>query len=130
MGAYQSKAPPRDCLLKAQQRQSDLMQQGTAQMVAGRTFEGQAFVSHPPEILFKDFEVGKTRKTRITLTNVSLSFNSFKIKNLPDSIVDFFIVSYEKPGRMSAGTSCVIDIAFTPQINKDIIAEVTRVEPV
>ena len=29
-----------------------------------------------------------------------------------------------QPGRMSAGTSCVLHIAFTPQLNEDILAEV------
>lgn len=44
----------------------------------------------------------------MVVTNVSLSFNTFKLVDLPDKIRDFFKVSYIPPGRMSAGTSCVI----------------------
>ena len=40
---------------------------------------------------------------QITVTNVSLSINSFKILALPDSVRDFFEISYKPPGHISAG---------------------------
>jgi hypothetical protein len=113
-----------EALARAQGRQKDRLAHGAAQVVAGRTFAGAAFVAQPNEITFTDFTVGHTHRTKVLLTNVSLSFNSFKVLPLPDHIIDFFEVSYEKPGRMSAGTSCVLHIAFTPQLNEDILAEV------
>ena len=39
---------------------------------------------------------------RFTLTNVSYTFNHFKLLDLDDEIKDFFEITYEKPGRMSA----------------------------
>ena len=44
--------------------------------------------------------------------------------DLPDNVRDFFEVSYLKPGRMSAGTSCSIDVTFKPQVNEDIFTEI------
>lgn len=66
------------------------------------------------------------------LTNVSFSFNSFKLLPLHDSIKvstdiflkllqDFFHIVYIPTGRMSAGLSTTITITFTPQLNQDIV---------
>jgi len=54
------------------------------------------------------------------MTNVSFSFNSFKLLPLHDSIKDFFHIQYTPSGRMSAGLSTTITITFTPQLNQDI----------
>lgn len=54
------------------------------------------------------------------MTNVSLSFNSFKLLPLEDKIKDFFNIVYAPSGRMSAGLSTTITITFTPQLNQDI----------
>lgn len=48
------------------------------QVVLGREYKGTGFLPAPAIIDFKDFTVGKTMKLRIVLTNVSLTFNSFK----------------------------------------------------
>ncbi|KAH8059174.1 hypothetical protein JL722_5728 [Aureococcus anophagefferens] len=113
----------RDCLARAQRRQKDRLASGAPQIIAGRTLRSAAFVAEPTRIEFKDFAVGESHHRKITLTNVSLSFNNFKVLPLGDAIVDFFDVSYVKPGRMSAGTSCVIDVTFTPQVDEDIFDE-------
>lgn len=54
------------------------------------------------------------------MTNVSFSFNSFKLLPLEDKIKDFFHIVYTPSGRMSAGLSTTITITFTPQLNEDI----------
>ncbi len=54
------------------------------------------------------------------MTNVSFSFNSFKLLPLHDSIKDFFHVQYTPSGRLSAGLSTQIKITFTPELNQDI----------
>ena len=54
------------------------------------------------------------------MTNVSFSFNSFKLMPLEDKIKDFFNIVYAPSGRMSAGLSTTITITFTPQLNEDI----------
>ena len=40
-----------------------------------------------------------------------------------DEVKDFFEIMYTKPGRMSAGMTCAINITFHPKVNKDIIVE-------
>eukprot|EP00937_MAST-01D_sp_MAST-1D-sp2_P006935 g6935.t1 len=93
------------------------------QVVWGKEFTGRPFLSEPAEILFKDFTVNKTERRRVVLTNVSFSFNTFKLLPLPDDIKDFFEIEYKKPGRMSAGMTCTIHITFHPKVNKDILAD-------
>ena len=92
------------------------------QIVWGKEFKGDAFISKPAKLIFKDFDVGKKMRMRFTLTNVSYTFNHFKLLDLDDEIKDFFEITYEKPGRMSAGTSCSILIEFDPKLNKDIVS--------
>jgi hypothetical protein len=77
---------------------------GVEQIAGGRVFKGEAFISKPDILLFKDFEVGRSYKKNFILTNVSYTFNSFKLLALDDAVIDFFVITYEKPGRMSAGT--------------------------
>ena len=114
------------------------------QVVAGREFKGTAFISKPEKIIFnvrvtlfllsKDFEVGMTHTQTILFTNVSFSFNSFKLLPLDDKIKDFFHIDYTPSGRMSAGLSTSITITFTPQLNQDItsvfpiLSETGRIE--
>lgn len=114
-----------DALKKAQLRQKTRLLEGTPQVAGGRTFHGQAFVAKPDIILFKDFQVGKVYKKKILLTNVSLTFNSFKILDLSERITDFFDIKYERQGRMSAGMSVTIEITFIPKVDEDIISELS-----
>jgi hypothetical protein len=51
-----------------------------------KNFKGNAFISKPDKILFKDFTVGKRHVLVITLTNVSNAFNSFNVLPLPEKI--------------------------------------------
>lgn len=110
----------RDALNRAKDRHHDRIEYGTEQIAGGKLFQGDAFVSKPEQLVYVDFEVGKTYKKHFTLTNVSYTFNSFKILDLPDDCIDFFTVTFVKPGRMSAGMSCGLDIEFKPMVNKDI----------
>ena len=64
--------------------------------------------------------MGVSHTQTILLTNVSFSFNSFKLLPLEDNIRDFFYIQYTPSGRMSAGLSTSITITFTPQLNQDI----------
>ncbi len=58
-------------------------------VVWGRTFKGAAFISEPSCIEIKDFDVGKSYARTFTLTNVSFTFNAFKILDLPDAGLRF-----------------------------------------
>jgi len=113
----------KDCFESAKQAQTSRLTQGTEQVAGGRTFKGEGFVSKPHILEFKDFEVGQVYKKRFILTNASYTFNSFRLLNLTDDVIDFFEISFEKPGRVSAGVSCPLDIVFAPKTNKDIFTQ-------
>lgn len=115
----------KDSFARAKERQRQRLEEGQEQIAGGKIFRGQSFVPKPAEVLFKDFEVGKHYKKVFTLTNASYTFNSFKILDLPDNVIDFFVITFEKPGRMSAGVSCSIEVAFNPQLNQDIMTHLS-----
>lgn len=79
---------------KAKQRQKEGIVK--PQVVAGREFKGTSFISKPERIVFKvsinitysykDFTVGIPHTLTILVTNVSFSFNSFKLLPLNDNI--------------------------------------------
>ena len=71
-------------------------------------------------IEYNDFEVNKRYKHTIEVTNVSLTFNQFKLLPLDDAVKDFFEIIFEPPGRMSAGVSCKIILYFLPKLYQDI----------
>jgi hypothetical protein len=87
----------------------------------GKTFQGSAFIPKPDKIVFKDFDVGSSYSITVVLTNVSFTFNSFKLLPLELEIKDFFAVTFTPPGRMSAGLTCPVTITFNPKVNKDIV---------
>ena len=113
----------RDALDRAKERHHDRIVDGVEQIAGGKVFQGKAFVSTPSDLIFYDFEVGKTYKKKFSLTNVSYTFNSFKYIDLDEDHRDFFTVTFEKPGRMSAGMTCSLDIEFRPRVNQDIFIE-------
>lgn len=105
---------------KAKERQKNRQLEGTTQIAGGRVFEGAGFISKPESLEFMDFEVGQSYRRSFVLTNVSYTFNSFRFVPLSEDVVDFFDIHYPKPGRMSAGISCTLEVRFQPQLNKDI----------
>jgi len=48
--------------------------------------QGQAFLSKPAEVVFKDFEVGKVFRRRLQLTNVSYTVNHCKLLGLSEHL--------------------------------------------
>jgi hypothetical protein len=100
------------------------------QIACGREFKGKSFLAenltHPElqdRIEFRDFKVGQVYKQTIRLTNVSYTFNTFKLKHLGDDIRDFFEIKYKLPGYISAGLTCDLHITFEPKIPEDINTE-------
>ena len=112
----------KNCFQKAKERQFNRLHNGIEQIAAGKKFNGIAFQSEPSEIIFTDFEIGKKYKKNIFFTNTSYTFNSFKLLELSEEIVELFTISYERMGRMSAGVSVNIEIIFSPKKNIDIHA--------
>ncbi|CAF3926048.1 unnamed protein product [Adineta steineri] len=95
------------------------------QVVGAKRFEGTVpFKSDPSEIYFKDFDVGKVYRTRVTLTNVTLTINTLKLVDLSESLKDFIILKFEPPGMISAGMSCYLYVTFEPKINENLRGEI------
>ncbi|ELU13530.1 hypothetical protein CAPTEDRAFT_225037, partial [Capitella teleta] len=90
------------------------------QVAGGREFQGCAFYSKPDVVHFKDFEVGKTYKKRVILTNVSYTVNYCKLTGLTEHLKDFITLSFDPPGQMSAGLTCELNVTFKPMINEDL----------
>ncbi|XP_074655233.1 cilia- and flagella-associated protein 74-like isoform X2 [Tubulanus polymorphus] len=95
------------------------------QVAAGREFKGVAFYSKPSVIHFKDFDVGKSYKKRVTLTNVSYSVNYCKLIGITEHLKDFIKIHFDPPGQMSAGLTCEMLVTFKPMINEDLFGEVS-----
>eukprot|EP00794_Sanderia_malayensis_P015259 gene15259-16834_t len=94
------------------------------QVAAGREFKGSAFYSKPDVLVFKDFDIGKTYKKKVLLTNVSYSQNFCKFVGISDNLKDFLEIQFDPPGAMSAGLTCDFVATFTPMLNVNIIGQV------
>ena len=88
-------------------------------IIGKKDFDKPGFVSNPPKIVYKDFEVGKKFSLTIDIINVSYVFNSFHPQPLDDEIIDFFEIDYQPCGRIPAGISTKMTLHFTPLVNKD-----------
>ncbi|XP_049341934.1 cilia- and flagella-associated protein 74 isoform X1 [Astyanax mexicanus] len=89
----------------------------------GKEFK-KAFVSKPEMVLFKDFDVGKTYKKKIILTNVSHSTNYCRLLGVSQNLVDFISVSFEPPGPLSAGMACELEAVYKPLLNENLDGEI------
>ncbi|XP_070615226.1 cilia- and flagella-associated protein 74 isoform X2 [Erythrolamprus reginae] len=92
--------------------------------VCGREFKACPFYSKPSLIHFKDFDVGKTYKKKVTLINAFYSINYLKLDGVSEHLKDFFTVIFDPPGPMSSGMSCEVGVTFKPMINEDLGGEV------
>ncbi|XP_063488111.1 cilia- and flagella-associated protein 74 isoform X2 [Symphalangus syndactylus] len=90
------------------------------QVVLGREFQGRPFHSRPELLHFKDFDIGKVYKKKITLVNTTYTINYCKLVGVEEHLRDFIHVDFEPPGRLSAGMSCEVLVTFKPMINKDL----------
>ncbi|XP_033115182.1 cilia- and flagella-associated protein 74-like [Anneissia japonica] len=95
------------------------------QIAAGKEFKGCPFYSKPDVIHFKDFDVLKSYKKKVILTNVSYSVNFLKLLSLSEHLKDFIEIMFDPPGQMSAGMSCEMLVTFKPMINEDLIGKVS-----
>uniref|UniRef100_A0A8C9DMG8 Cilia- and flagella-associated protein 74 n=1 Tax=Prolemur simus TaxID=1328070 RepID=A0A8C9DMG8_PROSS len=86
------------------------------QVASGHEFKGRPFNSKPEMIHFKDFDVGKVYKKKITLINATYTINYCKLVEA---------TAFNPPGPMSAGMSCEVLVTFKPMINKDLEGNVS-----
>ncbi|XP_072281754.1 cilia- and flagella-associated protein 74 isoform X2 [Pyxicephalus adspersus] len=94
------------------------------QVVSGHEFKGCPFYSKPKMIHFKDLEVGKTYRKKVTLTNASYTINFCKLVEVSEHLKDFIIIQFDPPGQMSPGMSCDMVVTFKPMIDDDLEGEV------
>ncbi|XP_054439712.1 cilia- and flagella-associated protein 74 [Pteronotus mesoamericanus] len=90
------------------------------QVVSGREFKGCPFNSKPKVIHFKDFDVGKVYKKKMTLTNATYTINYCRLEGVDEHLRDFIHIDFDPPGPMSAGMSCEVLVTFKPMINRDL----------
>ena len=83
--------------------------------------QGQAFISKPSEVVFQDFELGKTYRKKLQLTNISYSFNYCKLIGVTDNLKDFVSIEFNPPGSISAGLTCHMVVIFEPKVCSYII---------
>nr|XP_042128220.1 cilia- and flagella-associated protein 74 isoform X7 [Peromyscus maniculatus bairdii] len=95
------------------------------QVVSGREFKGRPFNSKPEVIHFKDFDIGKVYKKKITLINATYTINYCKLVGVEESLKDFIHIDFDPTGPMSAGMSCEVLVTFKPMINKDLEGNVS-----
>nr|XP_035163285.1 cilia- and flagella-associated protein 74 isoform X2 [Callithrix jacchus]XP_054114669.1 cilia- and flagella-associated protein 74 isoform X2 [Callithrix jacchus]XP_054114670.1 cilia- and flagella-associated protein 74 isoform X2 [Callithrix jacchus] len=95
------------------------------QVVLGREFQGRPFNSKPELLHFKDFDVGKVYKKKITLVNTTYTISYCKLVGVEEHLQDFIHVDFNPPGPLSAGMSCEVLVTFKPMINKDLEGNVS-----
>ncbi|XP_078498582.1 cilia- and flagella-associated protein 74 [Lissotriton helveticus] len=94
------------------------------QVASGHEFKGCPFYSKPDVIHFKDFDVGKTYKKKIILTNASYSINFCKLSGVSEHLKDFIVIQFDPPGQLCPGMSCEMAVTFKPMINEDLDGKV------
>ncbi|KAK5863236.1 hypothetical protein PBY51_000282 [Eleginops maclovinus] len=92
--------------------------------VHGKELKGPPFISKPEVLLFKDFELGKTYKKKIVLTNISYITNHCKLLGVSDHLKDFITINFDPPGSLSTGMSCDMQAVFQPTTSEDLEGEV------
>ena len=90
------------------------------QIVQGIEYRGEGFKCSDELIEFKDFEIGKVYSKTLKLTNVSLSFNSFRFLPIEEQYSKYFEIEHKPAGRVSAGITVHFKLNFYPQVRQDI----------
>ncbi|XP_060737594.1 cilia- and flagella-associated protein 74 [Tachysurus vachellii] len=118
--------PLKTSVLKSMKTGPDktLTSKGTKKSTSGKELKGPSFVSKPETVLFKDFDLERTYKKKVVLTNTSNVTNYCRIVGVSQNLLDFISVSFEPPGPMSAGMSCELETVFRPLLNKDLDGEI------
>ena len=78
--------------------------------------QGRPFISKPEEVIFNDFDVGKTYHKRLQLTNISYTVNYCRLVGVTDHLKDFITIEFNPPGSMSAGITCSMVVTFKPKV--------------
>lgn len=114
---------------EALQEQQRMLLEGTPQRVAGRVHAGPSFRCRPAVVTFGSFDVGQRYSQNVEVTNVSLGFSTFRVLPLDDELEGIISVSFEAPGRLSAGRSAQLKVTFTPRKEEDLTIDILLLSP-
>ncbi|KEP61435.1 UNVERIFIED_CONTAM: hypothetical protein HHA_220290 [Hammondia hammondi] len=109
--------------------QKQRLLRGEVQRVAGKVHEGPSFRARPETIHFENFEPDQVYRKTVEITNISMTFNTFRIGPLPEELRDVIDVDFVPPGRMSAGTTTSFTVTFSPKKNADILSKLSILAP-
>ncbi|XP_056449584.1 cilia- and flagella-associated protein 74 [Gadus chalcogrammus] len=123
LGAARSAVPGQPAL-KPSRPTSAPSARPSRRAVCGREPKGPPFISRPEPIHFKDFEVGKTYRKKVVLTNAGYATNHCRLLGVSAHLTEFLSISFNPPGAMSAGMSCDLQAVFHPMINQDLEGKV------
>ena len=90
------------------------------QVVQGIEYKGEGFRCSEAIICFDDFDVGTMYSKNLKLTNVSLSFNSFKFQPISEEFAKYFEIEHTPAGRISAGIATPFKLNFFPQVRQNL----------
>ncbi|KAK3540493.1 hypothetical protein QTP70_032453 [Hemibagrus guttatus] len=118
--------PLKTSLLRSMKTGPDktLSSKGTKKSKSGKDLKGPPFVSKPESVIFKDFDLERTYKRKVVLTNISNVTNYCRLMGVSQNLMDFISVCFEPPGPMSAGMSCELETVFRPLLNEDLDGEI------
>nr|CEL65392.1 TPA: Flagellar associated protein, related [Neospora caninum Liverpool] len=119
----------RQSLRRSLNAQKQNMLRGEVQKAAGKVHTGPSFRAKPEIIHFENFEPGQVYKKTIEVTNISMTFNTFRIVPVPEDLRDIIEVDFTPPGRMSAGTTTSFTVTFCPKKNADVISKISILAP-
>ncbi|XP_060787631.1 cilia- and flagella-associated protein 74 [Neoarius graeffei] len=101
-----------------------LISKGTKKTTSGKKLKRSPFVSKPETLLFKDFELEKTYKRKVVLTNVSSVTSHCRFVGVSQNLMDFISISFQPPGPVSSGMACELEAVFKPLLNEDLDGEI------
>eukprot|EP00469_Lotharella_globosa_P018681 CAMPEP_0167812318 /NCGR_PEP_ID=MMETSP0112_2-20121227/1185_1 /TAXON_ID=91324 /ORGANISM="Lotharella globosa, Strain CCCM811" /LENGTH=879 /DNA_ID=CAMNT_0007711183 /DNA_START=29 /DNA_END=2665 /DNA_ORIENTATION=- len=107
-------------LKQAREERERALRKGGEKKILGKVYKGRKFLCQPEVVEFNDFLVGETETRKLVITNVSFTFNSYRVEGIELKNRDVLELKYKPPGRMSAGLTASIEIIFSPAVNKDI----------
>eukprot|EP00983_Pelagomonas_calceolata_P128741 1161540-Pelagomonas_calceolata.AAC.21 len=81
----------------------------------GKDFGGDAFITTPAIVEFKDFDVGQTYTAKVIITNRSYAKNTFRVLEVPPEYGSVLEASYDLPGHLATGVSANVMLTFTPK---------------
>ncbi|TKC42926.1 hypothetical protein EI555_019455, partial [Monodon monoceros] len=95
------------------------------QVASRREFRGCPFNSKPKLVHFKDFDIGKVYKKKITLTNATYTINYCKLVGVEERLGDFIHIDLEVPGAPAVSAAASKALPSAPRGFPGLLPEST-----